>query len=804
MSAVANPTPSPSNAAPWTTAAFGGCTLHLGHREVSRGDEMLMLEPRAFDVLVHLLQHRHRTVTKAELLSACWGVNPPSDGALARTIMKVRQATGDFDGDSPLIMTVHRIGYRFVGEVEFDARGRPGGEPLPAGHEIAQTRRIVLLPLVNATGDDSFAWIELGLLSLVAKSLLDVPNVSVVPVQDVLAAIGGASREGIPRQIELVDAALGATLCIWGELQGSYGRLLLHYNLRRSDSQVTRGTVVGADAAKIALEAATHLRAWLMPESHAAAAIPGSADLHDEFLNEVFARAIQHSREERLIESEHLFDVLQDAGVSNPRMLQEATRVAVVLGRSHASTLLTKVESTAREAGDPWLLALSHELRANHLELRGRIIDSVASTLQAIEVAQAHGFDDLTVRLMVTCAGRMAMGDDDRAEALLSRAIPGAERLGNRVLLCDAYCAAARVAGFRNDWTTASRHQTAAVAIARTMHEASRSWAYGGLSWVQTSLGQLNAAVDSADNAFRMARISGAQPQQGLAAGQAMLAFLSKWRIREAAQLYEVMGSCNDTSVAMLVAREVYCRATLLCGVDQFDAALRILEDACNAADAHPRLSARCKAQLLRALLLAGRLDELEAACHAMRGSATSNPDYRLGPQIERMLAFVDHLGRHDTESALQRLHATVDSLAASEAHARISMDCAWLHLERKEVGPASALVSHLHRWMQESPAGNLVAARLRYEMGDYAGALSTQQAFVAEYPQFDLRVHGEILAIYQRAHDTGFVGAIPDLTAPINLPTRFTASVRSELPAELGGPDRTSAPAAAFAAASR
>lgn len=791
MSAAANSNQtSPSNTH-WTTAAFGGCTLHLGHREVSRDGEILVLEPRAFDVLVHLIQHRDRTVTKAELLSACWGEMPPSDGALARTIMKVRQATRDFDAGSPLIMTVHRVGYRFVGEVVFDVRNRTGPlEPLVAGSHPPHARRLVLMPLVNMTGDDSFAWIELGLLSLVAKSLLGIPNLSLVPIQDVLAAIGGATRrEGILRQIELADAALGTTMCIWGELHGSYGRLLLHYNLRRSDSQVTQGTVVGSDAAKIALEAAMHLRSWLRPESHAGIEVPGSADLHDEFLNEVFARAIQQSREERLIEAEHLFDVLQDAGVGNRRVLQEATRVAVVLGRPHASASLTAVEAMAREASDPWLLAWSYEMRANHLELRGRVADSVASTLEAIEVAQEHGFDDLTVRLMVTCAGRMAMGDDDRAEALLSRAIPGAERLGNRVLLCDAYCAAARVAGFRNDWATALRHQTAAIAIARTMHEASRSWAYGGLSWVQTSLGQLNAAADSADSAFRMARISGAQPQQGLAAGQAVLALLAKRRFRETAQLYEEMSASNDTSIAMLTAREAYCRATFLCAAGQFDNGLRVIEEMCRATDAHPRLSARCRAHRLRALLHAGRLEDLETACHAMRGTVNSSADYRLAPEIERMLAFLDHFGRHDTDSALQRLHALVDSLAASEAHARISLDCAWLHLERKEVGAATSLVSHLHRWLEESPPGNLVAARLRYEMGDFAGAVTIQQGYMADYPQDGDAALAEILAAYEHARDTGVAAAIPKLDQPINMHFRLAPSLRNELPPALGGP---------------
>ena len=200
MSAAANTTQTPPIAAPqWTTASFGGCTLHLGHREVTRNGETLILEPRAFDVLVHLIQHRDRTVTKAELLSACWGESPPSDGALARTVMKVRQATRDFDGGSPLIMTVHRVGYRFVGEVEFDASGRSRAvASMPAGDRTLLARRLVLMPLVNMTGDDSFSWIELGLLSLVGKSLLGVPNLT---IQRVRGGDFGTGRFGSDRHV---------------------------------------------------------------------------------------------------------------------------------------------------------------------------------------------------------------------------------------------------------------------------------------------------------------------------------------------------------------------------------------------------------------------------------------------------------------------------------------------------------------------------------------------------------------------------------------------------------------------------
>ena len=778
--------PAPISAT-WTTASFGECTLHLGHRELSRGDQRLALEPKALDVLVHLIQQRHRTVTKNDLFATCWGESTPTDGALARTVVKIRQATGDFDSAAPIIMTVHRVGYRFVGAVTFDRPSSP--EPTTAAPPpMLQTQRVVLMPLANLTGDDSFSWVKLGLVSLMAKALQSLPGVGLVPVSDVLTAIGSArSADSIERQVDLVRASLGASICIWSELHGVYGRLLLHYNMLGTDDKVVSGTVVGSDAAKIAIEAATHLRSWLMPGN--TAAVSDGVDLRDDFLNQVFARAIQYSREDRLVEAEHLFELLDDARADDARVLLESTRVAVAMGRPHASALLTRIETTVRGADDPWLATQLHELRASHLELRGRLTDSVSETIKAIEISTAHGYEDRTVHLMVTCAGRMAMASDERAEGVLSRAIPSAERLGNRVLLCDAYCAAARVAGFRNDWSTALRHQTAAVAIARTMHEASRSWAYGGLSWVQTSLGQLNAAAESADDAFRMGCISGAQPQQGLAAGQLALALLAKRRVREIARLLDTLqGMPDDTSVAMQVARDVYCRSTLLAVCGRIDEALQLCGAIGDEIDVHPRLSARFRSHRLALLLRAGRYEELETACLQMQDTSSTNPDYRLGPQIAYCLAMIDHLHRGDTVAALARLHATVDSLAASEVHALISLDCAWIHLERKEVAAGAALVRHLRRWLEESPTGLLVAARLRYEMDDFAGAVDIQTTHQHEYPQTCTASHIAHLATYEEAFRTGAAATIAALPMPASMNWQVVDGVRQELQGALGG----------------
>ena len=57
------------------------------------------LAPRAFDVLVALIEQRHRVVSKDDLIAHCWNGEAGNDGALARVVMNVRRSIGDI-GDA--------------------------------------------------------------------------------------------------------------------------------------------------------------------------------------------------------------------------------------------------------------------------------------------------------------------------------------------------------------------------------------------------------------------------------------------------------------------------------------------------------------------------------------------------------------------------------------------------------------------------------------------------------------------------------------------------------------------------------
>lgn len=84
---------------------------------VQKGGSPRKITPRAFEVLVYLLEHRGRIVKKQELFDHVWGERFVTDNALTRSIKEVRQVIGD-EADAPrYIETVPKHGYRFIAEV---------------------------------------------------------------------------------------------------------------------------------------------------------------------------------------------------------------------------------------------------------------------------------------------------------------------------------------------------------------------------------------------------------------------------------------------------------------------------------------------------------------------------------------------------------------------------------------------------------------------------------------------------------------------------------------------------------------
>src|ERR1700733_474260 len=97
---------------------FAGHEIDLRRQELRRAGEVVHVEPQVYDLLLHLIHHRDRVVSKDELLDTIWSGRIVSEAALSSRINAARKAIGD-DGDrQALIKTIHRRGFRFIGVVQ--------------------------------------------------------------------------------------------------------------------------------------------------------------------------------------------------------------------------------------------------------------------------------------------------------------------------------------------------------------------------------------------------------------------------------------------------------------------------------------------------------------------------------------------------------------------------------------------------------------------------------------------------------------------------------------------------------------
>src|SRR5262245_42875914 len=97
---------------------FEDCELDVARFELRRHGEVVHVEPQVFDLLVHLVEHRDRVVTKTELLDSVWGDRFVSESALTTRVKAARRAVGDDGAGQRIIRTVHRRGYQFVAGVD--------------------------------------------------------------------------------------------------------------------------------------------------------------------------------------------------------------------------------------------------------------------------------------------------------------------------------------------------------------------------------------------------------------------------------------------------------------------------------------------------------------------------------------------------------------------------------------------------------------------------------------------------------------------------------------------------------------
>lgn len=95
---------------------FGEVRVDYRSAEVFRGDGLIELSAREYQLLRYLIEHRNEVISRDQLLNEVWGYNSmPSTRTVDVHVAWLRQKIEPNPRHPQFLLTVHGLGYRFVG-----------------------------------------------------------------------------------------------------------------------------------------------------------------------------------------------------------------------------------------------------------------------------------------------------------------------------------------------------------------------------------------------------------------------------------------------------------------------------------------------------------------------------------------------------------------------------------------------------------------------------------------------------------------------------------------------------------------
>ena len=94
----------------------GGLRIDEDRREVRKGDQLIELPPRLFDLLIYFARHPGMVLTRGRLLEHVWGYDYAGDTRTVDVHVRwLREKIEDDPANPQLIQTVRGVGYRLKG-----------------------------------------------------------------------------------------------------------------------------------------------------------------------------------------------------------------------------------------------------------------------------------------------------------------------------------------------------------------------------------------------------------------------------------------------------------------------------------------------------------------------------------------------------------------------------------------------------------------------------------------------------------------------------------------------------------------
>lgn len=233
----------------------GSATVDTASRQIKFDGQVADVQPKVFDLIVYLIRHRDRVVSKDELFDAIWPSVVVGEASLTQLIKRTRDLFR-LNGFDDVIRTVSRAGYQFAHDVETDVATINIAQPkrsvasvligavliVVVGLGVWQFRNdqsesvdvgsissnsIAVLPFTNLTPDPEFAYFTDGLTETVTNSLTRVNGLRVI------ASSSAFYLRDIEDDLSLANSELRVGHVVQGSVQRDEGNLRISARLVR-------------------------------------------------------------------------------------------------------------------------------------------------------------------------------------------------------------------------------------------------------------------------------------------------------------------------------------------------------------------------------------------------------------------------------------------------------------------------------------------------------------------------------------------------------------------------------------------
>jgi DNA-binding winged helix-turn-helix (wHTH) protein len=144
------------------TVRFGPFALDAATRQLLADGREVALSPKAFQLLLVLVTNGGRAMSKQELVQTLWPSTFVLETNLASLIAEIRRALDDDAAKPRFVRTIHRFGYRFVGQIDESAPGLLESATGAKYWLVWDLRQVPLAEGVNVIGrgTDASIWID--------------------------------------------------------------------------------------------------------------------------------------------------------------------------------------------------------------------------------------------------------------------------------------------------------------------------------------------------------------------------------------------------------------------------------------------------------------------------------------------------------------------------------------------------------------------------------------------------------------------------------------------------------------------